>query len=599
MQQDTAAGGARPALSGREAAVYFLIAAVLDVATGLRSAPGVLQGDLLNPDTYMRLVRLRDIVRLGEPLHVVLRDGSGGGTVLHWSHFLDSMLLLLAAPLRLLLGPDTALHGAALAIGPIGVGLLGVGAAWAMAPLADRGWRWTAPVLAAMAPPIVAYGLPGVAHHHVPLGLAAVMLAGYAGRLAVGDLAAGWGLGAWASAGIWLSPESMPLILMAFGGTGLAWMLSPRGMGIGSGIAAAGSVFVALTACTFAVDPPLPGYGAVEITRLSVVFVVLAAVACAVGWWLWSLDRAPLAPLPRALLGSAVGVGLVLLWIALFPVILRGTGGLNDATEINAMFAQIQEMRPVASISQGIVFLLDGVFAALLLVWLAVSRRSWLWAYAALCVGLALVLGLLHVRFTTYGAVAGAACLPVALTECSRRLAHRAPGLQMLVRVGLLAVVMLSTRADAMPALFGAATPAERRSSVASAECPMRDVTALLAPYAGEVVLSDVNDVPELLYRTEVHTVGSLYLNVGGFMRLRAAWRTGPSESAPDAVLATRATLVLACPHAARSMLVADLPPDTLLDRLGRHEVPSWLQPVASDSGSGYTLYRIIQSTRP
>ena len=81
-------------------------------------------------------------------------------------------------------------------------------------------------------------------------------------------------------------------------------------------------------------------------------------------------------------------------------------------------------------------------------------------------------------------------------------------------------------------------------------------------------------------------------------MRLRAAWRSGPSDTVPEAVRATGATLVLACPlpgpYAGRSSLVADLPPETLLDRLNRGEVPSWLKEVARDRASGHVLYRIL-----
>ncbi len=169
-----------------EAVLCFTIASTLSVATGLRLSRAVLHGALVDPDSYMRLVRLRDMVDRGTPLHAVARDASGDGAVMSWSHLLDSLMLLLALPLRPFTTPAVALHGAALALGPLEVGLLGAAAAWALAPLAERRWRWTAPVLAGLAPPIVTYGMPGVAHHHVLAALVAVMLAGTAGRAAHG-----------------------------------------------------------------------------------------------------------------------------------------------------------------------------------------------------------------------------------------------------------------------------------------------------------------------------------------------------------------------------------------------------------------------------
>jgi hypothetical protein len=236
--------------------------------------------------------------------------------------------------------------------------------------------------------------------------------------------------------------------------------------------------------------------------------------------------------------------------------------------------------------------LLGGVLALLVLAWLAVTRRSWLWAYAACTIGVTLVLAAVHIRFATYGAVAAAACLPVAVSEATTRLAGSA--LLPVARVALLAVAMLATRADALFARKPAA------AAPAGAACNLREAATLLAPFGEAVVLADVNDVPELLYRTRVRTVGSLYLNVAGFGRLRAAWRSMPGAEppeavgagAPEAVRATGASLVLFCRRPGRSLLVADLPAETLLDRLGRGDVPAWLEPVAPPGG-GYALYRI------
>src|SRR5690348_252256 len=106
-----------------EAAAYFLLAVMLDLVLGLRAPGNVLAGSLLNPDSYMRMVRLRDMLAQHALLDVVPRDGSGDGTLLPWSHLLDALILLLSVPLRAVMSGSQALHGAALALGPIGVGL--------------------------------------------------------------------------------------------------------------------------------------------------------------------------------------------------------------------------------------------------------------------------------------------------------------------------------------------------------------------------------------------------------------------------------------------------------------------------------------------
>ena len=109
----------------------------------------------------MRLDRLHDILARHAPLHVVLRDASGTGAVLHWSHLPDSLLLLLALPLHPLLSQPAALHVAAVLLGPLATGLLGIATAWAMAPIADRDWRWLAPVQAGVAFPSSPLGYRG------------------------------------------------------------------------------------------------------------------------------------------------------------------------------------------------------------------------------------------------------------------------------------------------------------------------------------------------------------------------------------------------------------------------------------------------------
>jgi hypothetical protein len=78
------------------------------------------------------------------------------------------------------------------------------------------------------------------------------------------------------------------------------------------------------------------------------------------------------------------------------------------------------------------------------------------------------------------------------------------------------------------------------------------------------------------------------------FLNARDAWRSPPSDTTPPAVRTTGATHILACDLIGRSLLVADLPPATLQDRLARHVVPPWLNEVGR--AGGYRLYAIDQA---
>jgi len=583
--------GAR--LSWSETAAYFALACLLDIIMGLPLIRQVLDGDLINPDSYMRLVRLREILAQHALVNVVPRDGSGAGTELHWSHLVDGIILLLAAPLRAVMDAAQAVHWAALALGPISVGLLGLSLAWVLAPLTDRSWRWTAPVLAGTSVNIVGYGIPGVVHHHVLVALAIVITAGMAGRVGRGGARAGWLMGVSAGIGLWLSPETMPFMLAAWGAVGLGWLIDADRPACGDALRNAGTSLLLITALGFALDPPMAGYGAVEIIRMSVVWLGLAAIVAAIGWSAWGLDRSPLTPAWRAGIGAATALAGLGVWLLMFPAVLRGPSGIMSPEEAKAYLGIITEMQPVTTWRDISACLFGGGLAAVIASIIAVQERSLRWAYVALCGMLIVALGASHVRFATYAVALAAAMLPLALSYCGSALARLPDTTLMLARVGVAGLFFVVPKAGDLFALLSSA----RAADVASApNCSLHAISALLAPYAGEVVMANPGDAPELLYRTKVLTVGSLYNNIPAFMRLRDAWRSLPSDDLPETVKATGASLLLFCPDASaiRLRMVADLPPDTLLDRLDRHDAPRWLEELGHDTASGNVLYRIV-----
>ena len=116
----------RARMTALEGFIYFVIATGIDCIRGFYHFPSVLKGSLINPDSYMRLVRLHETLAQHAAAYIVTRDASGAGMLLYWSHLLDSILLLLAAPLMPLMSEQQALHWAAVAFGPISIGLLAV-----------------------------------------------------------------------------------------------------------------------------------------------------------------------------------------------------------------------------------------------------------------------------------------------------------------------------------------------------------------------------------------------------------------------------------------------------------------------------------------
>jgi hypothetical protein len=575
----TPAGTLRP----WDLALCFWLAVLVDLVVGGQMLPGVLAGGLVNPDSYMRLVRLDEILSAGQVLDEVARDGSGRGTQLHWAHLVDSLLLLLAQPLHLFLPWRESLHAAAAAFGPLGVGALGAAAAWAAAPLAARSFLWLAPLAAGLAPAVAGYGIPGVLHHHGALMVVVTMLGGWALRGAMADppRGAGIAMGAWSAVGIWFTPEAMPFILLAFGLVWIAWLEGPPGNASRRVVREAGFGFLLAVALILSADPPRPDRWAALPDRISSLHLAMAASTALAAAFTWWVDRLPLPRWPRLAVGCAVGAVCVGAWIALFPGLLRGAEGLLDEATGALFFRGIAEMAPVRGLADWLTYLSGGIAGAVVIGVLAV-RSGNLAALAGAVAAVALVaFSVQHVRFASYPACLAAALLPVVLTRLSAALAGSRAAL---ARVGTIVVFIL------LPQLGSTlARPSAPPAGAPGAACPVEAAVPLLLPHPGRVVLSDVNDVPEILYRTQVKTVGSLYhRSAGNFLRLREAWRG--NGIAP--LRAAEVELVLFCPRPRAGSIVHDLPEGTLYDALLAGQPPSWLVEIGRGV-AGHVLYEV------
>jgi hypothetical protein len=589
------APAARPgAVSLGAHALHFGLALLVVLLESLGNLKEVLRGTLVDPDSYMRLIRIREALEHGAWFgSSISHDASGQGFDTSWGHELDLCILLLRAPLLLILPPDAALYWAGAIIGPISVGLLGLVCAWAVAPLAPARWRWLAAFAVAGFPPIAGYGELGEVTHHIALAAAVVAAWGAGGRAAFGALRAGALLGLFTALGIWLSPETMPFAMLAFAAVFLAWLVEPdrpkaRVLG------AAGTAFLLALAVILAIDPPPAGYAAVELERLSITFLCLAFLVFALSW------------LPRAL-GTTLSVGVraaillvagcaaVAIWLALFPGYLGGLSGVMTDEGAQAIAPSNAEWQSLDTPALFIAVAGPGTLAVLAALGLGIRRRGGLagvlWLFAGLCGLGCVVLGALHLRFTPYQSAIGAMMLPVLLSLVPE---DRSSSWRILLRPGLIALFLIVPPVAAQiyqPVPIYSATGADTPDG--PARCPMPAAFTLLAPYSDKIVVADMNIGPELLYRTGVKIVGSLYLgNVAGTLRLRAAWRARDLDAVPAELRAAGAQYVLSCRGTRRSPFV-DGPQTTLFDRLNRGDPPAWLRPVAQGDGTGWTLYEV------
>jgi len=541
---------------------------------------------LLDGDNYMRLVRIRDGLRTGWFTHVVANDNAGTGTVVYWSHAIDALVLLVRLPLLLVLPGQEALFAAGAIAASLIAGVFAAVLVWVVSPIVERRWLWTAPAMALFSPIILTYGTLGNIHHHLPLALAAVLAAGWAGRAVSGREDAGIWCGLWAAVALWISPEAMPYVLMAMAAIGVAWCQKPALLA--RCVAGCGTSFAVAVTVIVLCDPPYGGWFSPEVDCISIVYVVLAALVCAAAWLLAVLGRYISSAWVRGLCGAIVCGAVLTAWLWLYPSITHGLSGLVPAADAQAYFGAITEMRQLRFDGQDISLLVTGSLSVLAALGLAIRQRSLLWAYAAACGLVIVVLAASYIRFVVYAEAIAAMMLPIILQAVSE--ARRSASLQSLLRVAVLAGFLLGPQ---LPVL---AAPRDGTAGDIMANCHVGDILPALRAHSDAVVLTEINDAPEILWGSPVRTVGSFYhRSIDAFIRARNAWRSLPNDSVPQAVLATGATHILACDLTGRPPLVAGLPPITLQDRLMRHDVPRWLHEVAH--AGGYRLYQIDRQT--
>jgi hypothetical protein len=538
----------------KEALFYpflFLVAFSLNILLGLKGWPAVLAGSLNDPDSYMRLLRIEQGIRAGHLVIVVARDDSGAGVMVEWSRLLDILLWLMAAPLALFIGWHKALFAAGVALGPLSVGALGAILAWAVEPFAARAYLWSAPLAAALLPGMLTFAAPGVVHYHILLLALIALTAGFAARAWVDDRGTAFLTGVSGAFAIWLTPETMPFILMCFAALMLRWAW----VRIGAVLVYCAAGFFDVLTLALAFDPPEGGYMDPEIDRLSVVYLILAMLLLAGTAILWRYEsRFTRWRAPFGLGFMAVLLGI---WIVVFPKVAMGPYGIMSA---DAMLFALYKC--------------------------GAGRGRWGWLYLAACTLVTLVLGEKFILFVGFPTGVAAALLPIALSDVSRLPGANAA---MLGRLAVLAAVLglpelaaLTPEAKAAPAAPGKAYPS----------CSLRHIAPLAAPAAGKIVLAVADATPELLYRTQVETVGSLYQHgVPAYLRDRDAWRAPVTNRI--ALSATGASYVLFCPTASRYLPVADLPMTTLWDVLEAGKPPGWLTFIGQNS-DGWELYRVI-----
>ena len=579
------------------------LAAFVLIAVLLTAHREVLRGELIDPDSYMHLVRLRAVIADGMwQGGFFARDNAPFGTVLHWTKAYDLIFLVLAAPLAAVAGWARALVWLAPMIGPLTVFALILVAVWAAAPICDRAERPLVGIVLALAPLVLLYGLIGDADHHVMVIAAWFLFMGFALRVAMGGgLRQGLSAGLAAAFALWISVECILGVALGVALMGLAWVREGRDLRRANlGFAA---IFALAMVLLLACDPPSEGWLRADPDRLSILYVVFALLLAPLWAALALAPQRAEAWRARLVIAAAGGLVCAVCMAALFPAIFAPEQAVFGAALGVDTWNEVDEMAP-AFRSVGIGIMLAGGPAIGLAAAIALARRDWrpaarpAWALFALMLALLTALGLRHLRFMIYPEVLAALPVGVLLDRMGPLVDRVAPASLRLFAQTLAGVAVL-----AGPLFTGGAVAAATGSSPpARLSCGVRAVASALNDpgFMGGtnlVIMIHPNEAPDLLYWTDHGVVaGHYHRNVEGLRDL-VGFFTSRDDAAAQAIAARRGVaFVMYCADDPPVASAAGADRDALYMRLVRGESPSWLrpQPWPAEITSDLRLFRVV-----
>lgn len=509
----------------------------------------VAAGQFSNPDSYYKLVLLEGYAQ-GEPINFNPRDNVPNGNWIHWS-LPHSWTVWQLHKVFALFGLDTqsALIWAGASLTLLSMLLLTALVAGTILSIGTYKATLATALLMASSLPLAGYGqLQQITHHIfmlVPIAGATLCVIR---SIQTPNAARDFFAGLLAGLALWISPETMPLVVimvalrmairLQFPDTGKTWPM------------AAGLVGLVLLA--WLIDPPPPTFSAWSLDHISLawlLFVCLTALVMLVADYVAAHEMV----LPKSFAWVAV-TGLVVsgVWLLLTPGATAGASGLLPDELKAVWWNQIQELKPASSSPEKMIgWLTTPIVAGLLaLYWAWRKRLLWL---GVLGMGALLyaLLGGLHVRMGAAGALVSALAfglsisyLPVFANEEARHSLKAQMGGVLLVLLGplqlfaVIGVALLNSDSDILNA------NKDKKNA-----CSIQDIAPQLNALPASVVLTTSSAASELLYRTHHKVIaGNYHHNVEGLLDVhRALLDTEPWAQSKEILQRRKVDYVLVC----------------------------------------------------
>ena len=564
--------------------IFVVFALLHAVAAYILRAP-LLDGGLIDTDSYMRLVRVTAFLNDGAWFDgTISRSNAPFGEVLHWTRPLDIMLIALAAPFAAVLDWPAGLHVAALAIAPMAHLAGAVAMRWAVRPILDARGRLIAAFLYLSQPAILSYSVAGRADHHAVLLALFVVVLGFGLRIAEREEPGPLMPAVTLALGIWIAPEFLVPLALYVAVIAASWILrGPDGV---ARSVAFGGMLVGLLAAAILIERGPQDVLAVEFDRLSIaqfalglaVFGFLSGLRVASRFSALSCGYES-----RAAVAAAIGViGLAIL-LALFPQLPRGPLAGLPARIVTDFLDHVSEMQPLLgsrhlNATRAIQFGAPAAVGAVYMAWRFWRARAiapgWLFLVLAGTVYAALTLQ--QVRWSGYLAILAAVALADLTREAMRLLARfgqareRLWGYGAIVPIACLWPVYASATVD----LVSPRSPT-RGAAAANGGCSIAEAVRLPALAGGPwTIWTEINTAPELLYRTPHRVIGTPYhRNTTGILDTIDAFKASDPETAHRIATARGVDYMLFCRSDGESWRVKWLADNS--------PPPAWLEPIA------------------
>lgn len=609
------AGEAATHISALRRAQLFavLIAALIFLAPGWMQVNPAFSGDLLDPDSYMRLERARQIYESGEwhNSHTV-RISPPEGHTQHWTRILDGLLLfpaLLGAPF---FGFERSLYWSAVFLPSLAFFALIPLFVWAFRPLFSPEDLWLLPVLLVFQPLTVLWFSPGLFDNPFLSALCFVAFVGFLFRMAQDSAESrakrgAWGAGLMAGLALWHTLESAIFFGIGLGWAAMLWIVrgQPRAEIL---FRFALSCFL-FSGLALWIERPIGDFLIVEADRLSGAHVLLLGVH-AVLWLLLSrLEERRFNPVSeRRLLRAGTMAGCALVGVGLtYAVGLIGNPiGMMDPYYEETRFRFIAEYQPAIDLSEGfklksfsaafyILAAPAAGFAGMFLFRGGPGASSALLMIALWCAFFAFTLKQGHWAFyLQLIAVPGLARLCGATLKA---LEGRFSAGKTLLRPLVLALFVASPYVSMARGSAGE-RPDAPFPGLACVNRPLLTFLADRRAFPESMnLLALVDFGPKLLYRTH-HRVFSIPNH-----RPQRGYRTGYrilAQSSPDEaeelLAGSNIDLVLICPGSSLERWFYSIQghPDSLYEQLIGNAIPPYLAEIETPAETGARLFRVV-----